>query len=658
MRRLQILQRALPADGDALWRHFFEARDPSIPDDAPASGSYRSLLDDARQVTQDREILLALQIDERRAWSRAAHDAQVQQLDRDEQAQAILLRELRGFVTRFQPMDAEVAGVLTSEQYVTAIRNAYDPYRRRRLAAESADVVPRTLDVGPTASERRWRSYVAEGACHRTYWIAQWPRLPVGPLFLTPLLLGAHAVHSIAVVFEPVGPERARRGAEAAITSDEADEELRSRRGFRTSAVQRRKQEATIRREEELASGHEEVRFAGYVTVSASYEAQLEDACGQVEHAARAGPSRPASALGRAGRRIRPRRPSRRARARIDPRLRCAVRPRLAERHGHRATTANAQAIYPFFAENGLGEGGVFIGTDVHGSSFTYDPFVLYERRLVSNPNLFVAGEVGAGKSSLVKSYLYRQALFGRVPWIADPKGEYAVLAHALGVAPIKLVPGGDIRLNPVARDAGPDGQLSLLRALAAGSLGRRLNPEEEGAVREALRAVNADQDEPTLPAIVELLFEPVDDMAKQLHTTTRALAERSREVALGVQRLCEGDLRGMFDGPTTPGLRLDGRAVVLDLSAFYDSAALGLVMTCASAWERGMIARLHAEADAEARRPAEDDQRLRRSLAGARRARRRRVAAGVVQALPPRRRPERRRDASPLGSVGRGRSW
>ena len=61
--------------------------------------------------------------------------------------------------------------------------------------------------------------------------------------------------------------------------------------------------------------------------------------------------------------------------------------------------------------------------------------------------------------------------------------------------------------------------------------------------------------------------------------------------MALALQRLCEGDLRGMFDGPTTPGLRLDGRAVVLDLSRFYDSAALGLVMTCASAWQRAMIA-------------------------------------------------------------------
>jgi type IV secretory pathway VirB4 component len=280
-------------------------------------------------------------------------------------------------------------------------------------------------------------------------------------------------------------------------------------------------------------------------------------------------------------------------------------RTRSAERDAHRATTAMAQAIYPFVAESGLGGRGALIGIDLHGAAFTYDPFVLYEQRVISNPNLFIAGEVGSGKSSLVKTYLYRQALFGRIPWVADPKGEYAPLARALGEEPIQLAPGGDVRLNPITRDAGWDGQVNLLRALASAALERRLESEEEAALVETLRELNARLADPVLPAMVEALFYPSDTVAKELATTRNKLARETRTVALALQRLCKGDLRGMFDGPTTPGLRLDGRAVILDLSRCWNSAALGLVMTCAAAWQRAMVTRLHAEADRLGRPPS-----------------------------------------------------
>src|SRR5215210_2915756 len=142
----------------------------------------------------------------------------------------------------------------------------------------------------------------------------------------------------------------------------------------------------------------------------------------------------------------------------------------LRERPGHRATTASVQAIYPFVTEAGLGSRGAYIGRDLYGGSFLYDPFTLYEDRVLTNPNLLVIGEVGAAKSSLVKTYCYRQAVFGRIAWIGDPKGEYGPLARALGVKPIRLTPGGSVRLNPIAREAGWDAQLSLLRALTAGA--------------------------------------------------------------------------------------------------------------------------------------------------------------------------------------------
>jgi hypothetical protein len=278
-------------------------------------------------------------------------------------------------------------------------------------------------------------------------------------------------------------------------------------------------------------------------------------------------------------------------------------RCRAAEQEGHRATTATAQAIYPFVAEGGLGGRGVYVGRDLYGGSFCFDAFELYRQRVLTNPNLLVIGAAGSAKSSLVKTYLFRQAVFGRIPWITDPKGEYGPLARSLGAEPIRLAPGIGVTLNPLARHGGWESQLGLLLAVAAGAVGRNLSPEEQAALREALAILNASNvREPTLPEVVALLLRPEEGMADRLATTAAELARASRQAALGLQRLCEGELRGMFDGPTTPGLRLDGRAVVLDLSAVYHSAALGILMTCAAAWQRAAIAAQHAQADRDGR--------------------------------------------------------
>ena len=81
------------------------------------------------------------------------------------------------------------------------------------------------------------------------------------------------------------------------------------------------------------------------------------------------------------------------------------------------------------------------------------------------------------------------------------------------------------------------------------------------------------------------------------MRTDRATLLEDGRDAALELRRLVHGDLRGMFDGPTTPGLDLDGPLVVLDLSALYNSAALGILMACATAWLQAALARQAGEA-------------------------------------------------------------
>ncbi len=265
-----------------------------------------------------------------------------------------------------------------------------------------------------------------------------------------------------------------------------------------------------------------------------------------------------------------------------------------AERPAHRCTTRHAQAVYPFVADGGLGGRGVYIGRDSSGGAFCYDPWVLYGDGTLDDPNAIVLGKLGQGKSALVKTLLWRMLLFGRRAFVLDVKREYGPLCEAVGVRPVSLEPGGSIRLNPLASRPEEHAQLELLRAVTMTAVGGPLTQIEAAGLREGLHAVRASGvTEPTLPQIAKVLFEPVADMARRLRTTPERLARDTRRAALALQDLCEGPLKGMFDGPTTPGLDLDAKLLVLDLHAVKDSPAVGILMACASAWMSALLARM-----------------------------------------------------------------
>jgi hypothetical protein len=272
----------------------------------------------------------------------------------------------------------------------------------------------------------------------------------------------------------------------------------------------------------------------------------------------------------------------------------------------HQATTRHLGAVYPFASETGLGGHGVLIGRDLLGGAFVYDPFELYSAGVLTNPNMVVFGQIGRGKSSFVKTYLWRQAVFGRRAWVVDPKGEYGPLARAWGIEPVALRPGGRVRLNPLDAPPGREGstvadvirrRAELLSSLASASLGRSLVSTERTAIELAVAEVSGDgnrpgrcHDAPTLPEVVDTLLAPSAESAAAVRTTVEALAADGRHVALELRRLVAGDLQGMFDDVTSPGISLSGPLVVLDLSAVYHSAALGVLMTCATAWFQAAV--------------------------------------------------------------------
>ncbi len=270
----------------------------------------------------------------------------------------------------------------------------------------------------------------------------------------------------------------------------------------------------------------------------------------------------------------------------------------------HRATSATLAGAYPWLAEAGLGSDGIYIGRDAFsGGSFVYDPWVLYARGVLTNPNALLAGVIGTGKSALAKSLATRSIAFGRRVYVpGDPKGEWTAVAHAVGGQAITLGRGMPTRLNPL--DPGPrpstvreeeewqrlvwSRRRELLSTLAGTALGRRLHAVEHTTLDVALRAttLGAGDGIPLLPAVVDRLFEPTDDDATAEATAVERLAEDGRHVAHALRRLVRGDLAGLFDGPSTTAFHPALPMVTVDLSRITDSEdLLSLVMTCTSAW-------------------------------------------------------------------------
>ena len=262
----------------------------------------------------------------------------------------------------------------------------------------------------------------------------------------------------------------------------------------------------------------------------------------------------------------------------------------------HQDTSATLAGAYPFLAEGGLGSDGVFVGQDLYsGSSFVYDPWVLYARGLITAPNVVLAGIVGAGKSALAKSLYTRSIPFGRRVYVpGDPKGEHTAVAEAVGGKAILLGHGMPNRLNPLDEGHRPAGlddlqwlaqvtsrRRDLVGALAETVLDRRLTPLEHTAIDVALTETVRTADVPVLPMVVDRLLAP--DASTD---TEGRLTEDGRLVGHALRRLVAGDLAGLFDGPSTVRFDPSLPMISLDLSRVTENATLiSVLMTCASAW-------------------------------------------------------------------------
>lgn len=282
VRRIQWIERTLPAGGDDLAQYLHNERDEMVPLASEPVKSYLALLEAAAPMAQQHEVLIAVQVDRKHTGRGSGTE--------EDAALSALIRETEELAENLARAGLAPLGLLTPGQYARTLREGFEPFGhepRKRLGLIDPDrAEAERTHPGPLATEASWRCYRADGAVHICHWVATWPRVPAYATFLLPLLMQTHAARSVSVVMAPTPFSVAQRKAEARQTAEDADDIQRQQQGFSTTARVRRRKAEVTRKDEELAAGHGEMRFAAFITTSGHSVEEAEEGAVLVERAA------------------------------------------------------------------------------------------------------------------------------------------------------------------------------------------------------------------------------------------------------------------------------------------------------------------------------------------------------------------------------------
>ena len=282
----------------------------------------------------------------------------------------------------------------------------------------------------------------------------------------------------------------------------------------------------------------------------------------------------------------------------------------------YQATTVQAAGLFPFTAGSGAPALGVPLGRHLlWGEVVSLDPFAWLDAGLVTNLGVFVLGQPGTGKSAMAKRLTRGGMAFGVTPlFLGDAKPDYTGVVEAGGGQVIRVGRGLE-RINPL--DSGPLGaalgQLSgqAATALRAELRGRRIaavmalislvrsaepvtNGEEAliGCALDLLTDRAADGSapgDPTVPDVLRLLREGPDELVAAAEVSDRRGYDvETRRLRQTLRTLCDGSLRGVFDGPTTTQLDLSAPAISVDISAVASAGDTLLAAAMLSTWAYG----------------------------------------------------------------------
>ncbi|MFJ2817137.1 SCO6880 family protein [Streptomyces sp. NPDC087294] len=285
--RISVHQRSLPDDGAALRSWTERHMSPDAP--AVAVQALDELMQGAGPAAITRETYLSITLSSARARL-AVKGAGGGQIG----AAAVLVREINAMANSLSSAGLQVTEWLSPRGVAQAIRTAFDPEAQLSLSARNTaadeprwDGAPKGVApevAGPAATETVWGLYRHDGAWTVSYQVRGFPQSEVYATFLQPLLRPrSNARRSLTLVYEPIGPTKARQELAREKTKREAARKLRSKTGRAESEDERRESMTARAQDAARASGHGVVRLTALIAVTVTDLEQLETACAELQ---------------------------------------------------------------------------------------------------------------------------------------------------------------------------------------------------------------------------------------------------------------------------------------------------------------------------------------------------------------------------------------
>jgi hypothetical protein len=268
---VQVLESVIPDPGRGVVRWW---REHGVHDGTWAASEYETLMAAAAPSASTHRTLITLALDLKRAGTSIRHAGRGLA-----GAAAVLAGDMSSFELALRNADLHVERWLSATELAVVIRHAYDPALTLAPGDPGA-----SLALGPAAVEEHWDHLRHDSGYSTVLWISDWPAADVPPSFLHSLIFTAGVRRTLSIIARPLGAQEAMRQ----IRKEKVDYLTDARQKAKTGRIidQSDEQEYTdvLARERALIAGHADMRYCGFLTLTAP---TLDDLRAAVAHTQR-----------------------------------------------------------------------------------------------------------------------------------------------------------------------------------------------------------------------------------------------------------------------------------------------------------------------------------------------------------------------------------